>query len=300
MELRHLLYFKTVAEELHFRKAATKLFISQPPLSRQIKELEEELGAVLFDRSNKKVKLTDAGLYFKKEIDKLFVNLSESKNTVHQIHNANSGELRIGFISSTFHNNLVDILKEMQTVYPHVKTKLYEIPSIKQIAALEAGKLDIGIIRAPVISEKLAVKSLFLDPFVLISKENLDDKTAEELKRHLTKQPFIFFNQDYAPHFHHKLVEICYRLGFSPEVIHEANNVHSILQLVDKGLGITILPASLAKQYGHLKLNFKALNLDHIFTEIVVVKQINRHSETVNWFIDKYLERYAHSQNEKI
>lgn len=293
MELRHLLYFKTVAEELHFRKAAAKLFISQPPLSRQIKELEEELGAILFDRSGKKVRLTDAGVYFKKEVDQIFSGLAESKNTVQQIHNALSGELRIGYISSTFHETLVDILKEMQTVFPHVKTKLFEIPSIKQIAALEARKLDIGIIRAPVNSEKLEVKHLFTDPFILISKENLSGKNGEELARHLASQPFIFFNQDYAPHFHQKLIEICYRLGFSPEVNHEANNVHSILQLVDKGLGITILPASLAKQYQHLNVSFKPLSLNQIFTEVVILKHIADKSEAVKWFIDNYIRMYS-------
>lgn len=289
MELRHLLYFKTVAEELHFRKAAAKLFISQPPLSRQIKELEEELGAILFDRSNRKVSLTDAGVYFKKEVDKIFGGLAESKNTVQQIHQAVSGELRIGYISSTFHENLVDILKEMQVVFPHVKIKLYEIPSVKQIAALEAGKLDVGIIRAPVKSEKLEVQHLFIDPFVLISKENLETKNEEALKTHLKNEPFIFFNQDYAPHFYQKLIEICFRLGFSPEVNHEANNVHSILQLVEKGLGITILPASLAKQYQHLAVNFKPLKLDQIFTEVVILKHTSNKNEATDWFINRYI-----------
>lgn len=93
MELRHLLYFKTVAEELHFTKAAIRLFISQPPLSRQIKELEQELGVQLFTRNNKRVTLTDAGKYFKNEVDAIFAQLEESKNIVRQIHLSVSGEL---------------------------------------------------------------------------------------------------------------------------------------------------------------------------------------------------------------
>lgn len=299
MELRHLLYFKTVAEELHFRKAAAKLFISQPPLSRQIKELEEELGVVLFERNNKRVSLTDAGTYFKKEVDKIFIGLNESKNIAQQIHNAVSGELRIGYISSTFHDSLVEVLKEMLTVFPHVVTKLYEIPSVKQVAALEEGKLDIGIIRAPVHSEKLNIRHLFIDPFVLVSKENLENKNMGMLKSYLENKAFIFFNQQYAPFFCQKLIEICQRIGFYPEVTHEANNVHSILQLVDKDLGVSIVPASLVSQYQHLDVNFKPLALDHIFTEVVMVSDFSNQHPAVDWFITKYKELLDLANQEK-
>jgi len=96
MEIRHLFYFKTVAETLHFRQAAEKLCISQPPLSRQIKELERELGVLLFVRKNKRVSLTDAGKYFKEEIDSIFDKLEEVKNMLGQIHKGGSGELKIG------------------------------------------------------------------------------------------------------------------------------------------------------------------------------------------------------------
>src|SRR6201986_2345708 len=102
MELRHLLYFKTVAEELHFRNAALKLFISQPPLSWQLKELENELGVLLFTRQNKRVYLTDAGKYFKEEVDIIFKRLEESKSIIRQIHKSESGELKIGYISSVY------------------------------------------------------------------------------------------------------------------------------------------------------------------------------------------------------
>src|ERR1700761_9801668 len=106
MEIRHLVYFKMVAEELHFSKAATRLFISQPPLSRQIKELEDELGVQLFTRKNKRVNLTDAGKYFKEEVDAIFARLEESKSIVQQIYKSESGELKIGYISSVYQQHL--------------------------------------------------------------------------------------------------------------------------------------------------------------------------------------------------
>ncbi len=168
MELRHLLYFKTVAEQLHFRNAALKLFISQPPLSRQIKELEEELGVLLFTRKNKRVNLTDAGKYFKQEVEAIFAHLEESKSIVQQIHKSESGELKIGYISSVYQSHLADVLIAMRDVFPYIKTNLFEIPTLMQIKALEQGNLDVGILRAPVHSNQLKVQTLFFDPFIVV------------------------------------------------------------------------------------------------------------------------------------
>ncbi len=167
MELRHLRYFKTLADLLHFGNAAKKLFISQPPLSRQIRELEEELGATLFTRSNKRVALTDAGAYLKTEVDNLFSRLEEVKNSVRQIHLNESGTLKIGYISSVYQTQLAEALKEMGAAFPYVKTSLYEIPTLSQIKALEEGELDVGILRAPVHSKVLKVQTMFLIPLLL-------------------------------------------------------------------------------------------------------------------------------------
>lgn len=289
MELRHLLYFRTVAEQLHFRKAAAILFMSQPPLSRQIKELEEELGAQLFARDNKRVILTDAGQYFKEQVDAIFVKLEESKTIVRQIHLSESGELKIGYISSVYEQQLAEILKAMREVFPYIKTRLYEVPTIKQVEALEQGKLDVGILRAPVHSEKLKLHSLFFDPFTVVlpsAKKNFTDQEA--LADFIKESPFIFFNKEYAPHYYDKLVEICERLGFKPNIIHEANNVHSIVQLVEAGLGVSILPSSLEQQYAHLNVSFFKLNDIPIATEVVLAYKKSNSSAALRWFIDKY------------
>jgi len=289
MEIRHLIYFKTVAEHLHFRNAANALFISQPPLSRQIKELEEELGARLFTRSNKRVALTDAGKYFLSETLKLLAGLEESKHTVKQIHEMESGELKIGYISSLYQPHMAEVLKAMRINFPHVKTSLYERPTIKQIEALELGKLDVGILRAPVHSDRLKVKSLFFDPFMVampVGKEKF--KNDEDLAAFIKNKPFIFFNKEYAPHYHDSLMEICNRLGFSPNIIHEANNVHSILQLVEAGLGISILPLSVKNK--NASLRFIPLHNIPVKTEVVLAYRANGSNAALNWFIKNYPE----------
>ena len=289
MELRHLLYFKTVAEELHFRKAALKLFISQPPLSRQIRELEEELGARLFDRNNKKVSLTPAGIYFKKQVDQIFSQLTESKVMVKQLQDNLSGELRIGYISSTYHQQLLDTLKEMRGVFPFLSVKLFEIPTVKQVKALEEGKLDIGIMRAPVNSEKLSARTLFHDPFVLaVPAETPEIADIHHWSLFLAKQPFIFFNRDYAPVYHQKLLEICQRMGFIPEISHEANNVHSILRLVAHGAGVSILPSTVKDHFPDLKIRYIDLAGLAVTTEVVLAYKTASQNEAVQWFTERY------------
>jgi DNA-binding transcriptional LysR family regulator len=290
MEIRHLIYFKAVAKHLHFRNAAASLFISQPPLSRQIKELEDELGVQLFLRNNKRVELTEAGKYFLATVDSIFAQLEESKHTIRQIHQAaDSGELKIGYISSVYQPHLAEVLKLLRQEFPYIKTSLYERPTIKQIEALEQGKLDVGILRAPVQSEKLTVQTLFFDPFMVVmpstaQKFNNNFKLAEFIK----ERPFIFFNKEYAPHYHDKLVEICHRLGFKPDITHEVNNVHSIVQLVEAGLGVSILPLSLKQQYAGLKLSFFELADIPVNTEVVLAYKKSNLNGALKWFIENY------------
>lgn len=291
MELRHLLYFKMVANELHFRRAAEKLFISQPPLSRQIKELEDELGVLLFTRKNKQVALTDAGKYFKKETDALFARLEESKTKVRQIHRGQSGELMIGYISSVYQQHLADVLLTMRSTFPLIKASLFEMPTLTQIKALEQGSLDVGILRAPVHSSQLKVQTLFFDPFVVVLPSTVPAfKTQEELAAYIKNSPFIFFSKDFAPHYNDKLLEICERMGFTPEIVHEANNVHSILQLTEAGLGVSILPASLKQQCGHLKITFIELHDIPVSTEVVLAYKAGNKNAVLRWFIERYGE----------
>lgn len=290
MEIRHLQYFKAVAEHLHFRNAAASLFISQPPLSRQIKELEDELGVQLFVRNNKRVALTEAGKYFADSVDKLFAQLEESKNIARQIHNAaDSGELKIGYISSAYQPYLAEVLKALRMEFPYIKTNLYERPTIKQIEALEQGQLDVGILRTPVQSAQLTVKTLFFDPFMVVMpavKQPFGSRA--QLADFIKDKPFIFFNKEYAPQYHDKLVEICNRMGFEPDITHKVNNVHSILQLVEAGLGVSILPLSLKQQYANLQLTFADLVDIPVVTEVVLAYKKSNASNALNWFIQNY------------
>ncbi|MBK0369675.1 LysR family transcriptional regulator [Flavobacterium agrisoli] len=270
MELRHLKYFLKLAEELSFVRAADKLFISQPPLSRQIKELETELGATLFERNNKRVVLTEAGKYYQKEIQELVQNLERINLTTKKISENQSGEFRIAYVSSTFSGDISKLLQFLSEHYPYVNFRLYEVPTVKQIAALEEGKIDLGIIRAPLHSPKIDSQLWFRDRFSLVFNRNHFSLSSEEDLEKLKEATFVFFNKDYAPYFYDALLQICANYGFSPKVVHESNNISTIIQLVKNGLGISIVPTDIQKSHDYPELEFVEIKKIPLSTDILL------------------------------
>lgn len=279
MELRHLKYFLKLAEELSFVRAADKLFISQPPLSRQIKELETELGATLFERNNKRVILTEAGKYYQKEIQELLQNLERINLTTKKISQNQSGEFRIAYVSSTFSGDISELLQFLSDKYPYVNFRLYEVPTVKQIAALEEGKIDFGIIRAPLHSPKIESKLWFKDSFSLVFNRNRYDIHSEADFTRLKEETFVFFNKDYAPQFYDALLQICAQYGFNPKVVHESNNISSIIQLVKNGLGVSIVPTTIQKTHNFPELEFVKLKKTALFTDILLATPKGNPSE---------------------
>ena len=271
MELRHLKYFLAVAEELNFTKASEKLFISQPPLSRQIIELEEELQAKLFIRNNKKVELTEAGKYFEKEVKVLFQDLERISIKTKKIAKNVSGEFRIAYISSIYSSVISELIKHLKLQFPYVNFKLFEISTTKQIDALEQGKIEMGIIRSPIKSPKIQSHLWFQDGFsIVFNKNNIQLKSEKEILN-LKDETFVFFNKDYAPHYHEVLLELCAFYGFTPKIIHEANNINSIVQLVKNGLGISIVPSNIAKNNQDPEIGFIALKRVNLRTDVSII-----------------------------
>ncbi|MEO7976752.1 LysR family transcriptional regulator [Flavobacterium sp.] len=286
MELRHLKYFLAVAEELNFTKASEKLFISQPPLSRQIIELEEEIQARLFNRNNKKVELTEAGKYFQKEVKELFDNLERISVKTKKIAENISGEFRIAYISSIYSAVISDLIKHLKEQFPYVNFKLFEVSTTKQITALEQGKIEMGIIRSPVKSPKIKSQLWFQDGFsVVYSKSHIQIKSEKEIPN-LKDETFVFFNKDYAPHYQEVLLELCAFYGFTPKVVHESNNINSIVQLVKNGLGISIVPSNIAKNNRDSEIGFIELKKVNLFTDVSLITSKEDDSEITKSAVD--------------
>jgi DNA-binding transcriptional LysR family regulator len=248
-------------------------------LSRQIKELEKEIGAKLFERNNKKVSLTEAGKYFKKEVINQLQDLESIVLKTKKISENVNGEYRIGYISSTFSVKITELVKFLTEKYPFLKIKLYETSTVKQILALEQNKLDFGIIRAPLISTKIVSKLWFKDSYSLVYNNN----SNKHIKRLVDAKDdiFVFFNKDYAPVYYNSLLEICSQYGFIPNVVHESNNINSIIQLVRNGLGVSIVPSSLKNSHQYAELSFLDLNIK-FSTKVLLARPKNEASEITN------------------
>jgi DNA-binding transcriptional LysR family regulator len=261
METRLLKYFSVLAEELHFGKAAEKLHISQPPLSRQIKDLEEELGVRLFKRTKRNVQLTSYGKYLKQESFKLFNQLDAMKNHLQLMKHGSVGQIKIGYIGDFMHSIFPDILTELKHEYPKMDTILLESDTEGQISSIKTGLLDIGFIRTPVEVKDIMIYPIYEETFSLILSKShpLSSRKKTPLKE-LADEPYIGFSPKCPPPLSRSVISICNREGFSPKVIHRALQINSIVKLVENNIGYSIIPLG-PKAVFHE--NVKFLELKH-------------------------------------
>ncbi|WP_269226804.1 LysR family transcriptional regulator [Flavobacterium eburneipallidum] len=286
MELRHIKYFLKLAEELSFVRAAEKLFISQPPLSRQIKELETEIGAQLFERNNKRVVLTEAGKFYEKEMREVLKNIERINIKTKKVSENQSGEFRIAYVSSTFSGDISTLIQKLSEQFPYVNFRLYEVPTVKQIKALEEFKIDLGIVRAPLYSPKIETQLWFKDNFSLVFNKNLYSIESEQQIASLSETTFVFFNKDYSPQYYDNLLEICAHFGFAPKVVHESNNISSIIQLVKNGLGVSIVPTTILKSHNYPEIGYIEIKSVNLFTDILLATPKGHSSEIAKTAIE--------------
>lgn len=246
MELRHLHYFIAVAEELHFSRAAERLCISQPPLSQQIRDLEEELGVKLFERTKRHVQLTEAGKVFLERSYLLFAHLEQAIAATQQIGRGEVGQVAIGFVDSAMYTSLPEMLRAFRAQFPAVELRLQELTTAQQIQALYDKQIDVGIVRSAISEPGLSVEGLLHESLVLALPENhpLSAQTQVSLSS-LADEFFILFPAKLGPLFYEQIIHSCEQAGFRPKVAQEAVQMQTIVGLVAAGLGIAIVPASL-------------------------------------------------------
>lgn len=268
IELRHFSYFLAVAEELHFRKAAEKLFISQPGLSTQIKQMEQILGTPLFIRDKKKVSLTPAGQYLKGEVEFLLNHLEQTQRQLKHIANGDLGEIRIGFLGSAMQNVVPDLLLALKKDYPGIHASLEELSNSAQLNAVQKNKLDLGFVRIAHVMEGISLQPVFEDTFSLVlpADHHLDSHNFKGVHQ-VAQEDFILFSQDYSPLYYDTILGICEDAGFSPKVSHKSVHAQTIFKLVENRLGIAIVPTAL--QYGFQR-RVKFIELEHLSQRAVL------------------------------
>ena len=246
MELRHLRYFVTLAEELHFGRAAERLHIAQPPLSQQIRQLETELGFSLFYRTKRSVQLTEAGIVFLVEAQRILTQLTLAIQVGRQVSRGEIGQLVIGFVSSTAYNVLPPILRTFRSHFPNVKLGLQELTTDQQVQWLREKRIDIGLFRPPIEDDGFSVEPIFEEALMVALPENHALANQSEVSlRSLAHESFIMIPRNVAPGLYDPIISSCQQAGFSPIVAQEAIQMQTIVSLVAAEMGVAIVPASL-------------------------------------------------------
>ena len=246
MELRHLRYFLAVAEELHFGRAAAKLHISQPPLSQQIRRLENELQAPLFHRTTRHVKLTAAGRMFLDEARAVVAHAEQAAGAVQRASRGEIGQLVVGCALWADFLNGARIIRRFARRHPGVDVELRDLTAPEQIALLEDGTIHVGILRPPVQSDVLMSERLVSESLVVAFPRRHRFTSYQRVPwEALTDQPYVRFSQRRAPAYQSLVSRACRHAGITLRVRYEVEHPQTVLAVVAAGLGVSLVPASL-------------------------------------------------------
>lgn len=283
MELRHLRYFVAVAEALHFRRAAEKLGIQQPPLSMQIRQLEAEIGTPLFRRAQRRVELTDAGRSFLEDARSLLAQAQAAAGRARRAALGEHGRLRVGMINSApFHPLILRILREYRERHAGVAMTLEETSTPDLAERIRANALDIAFVR-PLLDETpgLITEHLFDEPVLLaLPKGHPLARRRNISLGALSLEPFVLFSRPVGSGLHDQIISACHRAGFSPRVTQEASQVTSIVNLVAAGLGVSLVPASIRKIHSE-GIVYRALGADAPIAQMSLIWRRGDGSVTV-------------------
>lgn len=268
MELRQLQYFVVLAEELHFSRAAQRLHISQPPLSVAIKQLEGQLNAQLFERSSKEVRLTAAGQHLLVQARDILERSRRAALDTRAVAQGMAGCLRLGFVGSSMYRGLPQALAQLHARHPQIRVDLHELNSAEQVAALQQGKIDLGLMHTSVTPAGLQACTLLQEPFmVCLPADHRLAPQAQVKVASLAQERLVLFSGAVSPEYFRSIHSLCLRAGFEPELRHEVRHWLSVLSLVSSRQGVSIVPACL-QRVGMPGVVFRPLHANYAHSEM--------------------------------
>lgn len=293
MELRHLRYFIALAEELHFGKAAARMHITQPPLSRQIKELEKELEVTLFARNNKVVKLTEPGRIFLEHARQLQELLDHATKVTRKAQRGEYGRLAIGYLGGAAYHLLPSVLRTFRDDYPDVELALHEMITLEQLEALTKGGIDVGIMRPTYGLDECNSEVILRERFVvaLPSNHKLASRHAVHI-RSLAQEKFVMLPPTPGGGLYRQILELCLQAKFEPKAVQVATQTRSIVGLVGAGIGISIVPSSV-QQMNISNVVYKHLRGVRSHAEMVMVWRKDGETPVVAQFLRAVREAAA-------
>ena len=250
MELRHLRYFKAVAEELSFTRAASRLRVAQSAVSSQIQDLEHELGVILLERSRRRVRLTAAGQAFLEASERILRSVEQASRQARRIGHGEYGTLAVGFIGSQSHEWMPRVLKRFRAKYPDVEVTLTEIHPSQQLDALLARTLDVGLV-GPIAGKPppgLCLECYSEErPFVGVANGHRFARLPRVSLVQLKDEPFILTSEKNSPIYRALIARMCERAGFVPRVVQEVDRARTGVQYVAAGFGISIFAEHISR-----------------------------------------------------
>lgn len=288
MELRHLRYVVAVADTLHFGRAAERLHLSQPPLSHQIRQLEDELRVKLFHRTKRQVQLTEAGRMFVEEARVILAQAAHASNMASRMNQGDVGQLDVGVAGPADAPIFVDILRAFARRHPKVRIVLRNMSTLAQTQAIREGRLHVGFVALPIDDAGLETESVMHQPIMIAlpPEHPLATHTRVPLQA-LAGEPHIMFARSNGPRFFDAVLAACREAGFSMNIAHEVDNLYTACALVAAGLGVCFVPAGV--QDG--RLTSMALRpvtpaLPHIDMHIALAYRLQSTCELVPLFVD--------------
>jgi DNA-binding transcriptional LysR family regulator len=285
MELRHLRYFVAVAEELHFRRAAERLHIAQPPLSQQIIALEKELKVKLLFRTKRKVELTQAGQLLLADARQILSLADRAVETARRASRGEIGHLAIGLLPSADLVVLPRILPVFRQRFPGIDLTLYSLTPKDQITAIHEGRLQAGLLRLPIDDKQLAVETLMREPLVAVLPEGHPLASQKHVSvEALAAEPHVLYPRRNSPAYYDIVVTLYHQAGFSLKVVQEVETIQTTLSLVAAGLGVSIQPSSI-RQLGRVGVVYRPLRGRIPVVEMGIVYRPDDRSHTLQSFL---------------